>query len=145
MGTTCLSGFLQLHRILPHHPAPVSSFELPTRPYPVRLSHPLGLALQQSLPIIALPLLCSEVSRISLAMARILTIILSTSLALVNAVYAPIRFAETEYFEVATDKIQDLESSFPEILLSVRVAELALNYGKGYDSIHQLCTVSVPA
>jgi hypothetical protein len=93
----------------------LSAFQLSTRPSSVPLSHPLGLASQQSLSIIAMPLLCSEVSRISFAMAHILTIILSTSLARVNAVYAPIRFAETEYIEVATDKIQDLESSFSEI------------------------------
>jgi hypothetical protein len=82
-------------------------------------------------------------------MAHILTVVLSTSLALVNVVYAPIRFAETEYIEVATDKIQDLESSLFEILginpLSVHIAELALSYGKRYDSVRQLCTVSVPS
>jgi hypothetical protein len=101
------------------------------------------------LSIIVLPLLYSEVSRISLAMAHILTIVLSTSLALVNVVYAPIRFVETEYTEVATDKIQDLESSLLEILgfnpLSVHIAELTLSYGKRYYLVRQLCTVSVPS
>jgi hypothetical protein len=58
----------------------LSTFQLSTRPSSVPLSHPLGLASHQSLSIIALPLLCSEVSRISLAMAHILTIVLSTSL-----------------------------------------------------------------
>jgi hypothetical protein len=68
-------------------------------------------------------------------MARILTIVLSTSLALVNVVCAPFRFTVTEGSDMATDTIQNLESSLSEILginpLSVRVAELALNYGKG--------------
>jgi hypothetical protein len=94
----------------------LSAFQLSTRPSSVPLSHPLGLASHQSLSIIALPLLCSEVSRISLAMAHILTIVLSTLLVLGITVYAPVRFAETEYIDVATDKIQDLESSFPEML-----------------------------
>jgi hypothetical protein len=138
MGSTCSSGSsssLVSNLIILH----LSAFQLSTRPSSVPLSHPLGLASHQSLSIIALPLLCSEVSRISLAMAHILTIVLSTSLALINVVYAPIRFAETEYIEVATDKIQDLESSLSEILginpLSVHIAELALNYGKRYDSV----------
>ena len=82
-------------------------------------------------------------------MAHILMVVLSTSLALVIVVYAPIRFAETKYIDVATDKIQDLESSLLEMLgtnpLSVHFAELALSYGKRYDSIRQLCTVSVPS
>ena len=50
---------------------------------------------------------------------------------------------------MATDKIQNLESSPSEILgiipLSVRIAELSLNYGKRYDSVRQLCIVSVPS
>ena len=125
----------------------LSAFQLSTRPSSVPLSHPLGLASHQSLSVIALPLLYSEVSRISLSMAHILTIVLSTSLALVNVVYAPIRFAGTKYIEVATDKIQDLESSLFEILginpLSVHITELTLSYGKRYDSVRQLCTVSV--
>jgi hypothetical protein len=82
-------------------------------------------------------------------MAHILTVVLSTSLALVIVVYAPVRFAETEYIDVATDKIQDLESSLLEMLginpLSVHIAELALIYGKRYDSVRRLCTVSVPS
>ena len=48
-------------------------------------------------------------------MAHIRTVVLSTSLAQVNVVYAPIHFAETEYIEVATEKIQDLESSLSKI------------------------------
>ena len=82
-------------------------------------------------------------------MARILTIILSTFLALVNAAYAPIRFTVTKYSDLATDKIQNLESSSSEILgiipLSEHIVELALNYGKRYDSVRQLCIVSVPS
>jgi hypothetical protein len=82
-------------------------------------------------------------------MAHILTVVLSTSLALVNAVYAPIRFAETEYIEVATDKIQDLESSLSEIFGNQSPActhcGAPLNYGKRYDSVRQLCIVSVPS
>jgi hypothetical protein len=72
-------------------------------------------------------------------MVHILTIVLSTSLALVNAIYALIRFAETKNIEVATDKIQDLESSLFEMLginpLSVHIVELALSYGKRYDLV----------
>jgi hypothetical protein len=68
---------------------------------------------------------------------------------LVIVVYAPVRFAETEYIDMATDKIQDLESSLLEMLgtnpLSVHFAELALSYGKRYDSVRMLCTVSVPS
>ena len=68
-------------------------------------------------------------------MARILTIVLSTLLALVRAVPTPFRFTVTECSDMATDTIQNLESSLSEILginpLSVRVVELALNYGKG--------------
>ena len=82
-------------------------------------------------------------------MAHILTVVLSTSLALVNAVYAPICFAETKYIEVATDKIQDLESSLSKILginpMSVHIAELALNYGKRYNLVRLLCIVSLPS
>jgi hypothetical protein len=84
-------------------------------------------------------------------MAHILTVVLSTSLALVIVVYAPVRFAETKYIDVATDKIQDLESSLLEMLgtnpLSVHFAELSLSYGKRYDSVMlcMLCTVPVPS
>jgi hypothetical protein len=94
----------------------LSSFRLSTRPSSVSHSHPLGLSTHPSLSTTDLPLFCSEVSRIYLAMAHILTVVLSTSLALVNVVYAPICFAETKYIEVATDKIQDLKSSLLEIL-----------------------------
>jgi hypothetical protein len=49
---------------------------------------------------------------------------------------------------MAPDKIQDLESSLLEMLgtnpLSVHFAELALSYSNRYDSVHMLCTVSVP-
>ena len=82
-------------------------------------------------------------------MAHILTIVLRTLLALVIVVYAPIRFAETEYTDVATDKIQDLEFSLLEMLgtnpLSIHFAELALSYSKRYDSVRMLCTVPVPS
>jgi hypothetical protein len=82
-------------------------------------------------------------------MAHILTIVLSTLLALVIVVYAPVRFAETKYIDVVTDKIQDLESSLFEMLgtnpLSVHFAELSLSYGKRYGSVRMLCTVSVPS
>ena len=68
-------------------------------------------------------------------MDRILTIVLSTSLALVNAVCAPFRFTITKCSDMTTDTIENLESSLSEILginpLSVRVVELAPNYGKG--------------
>jgi hypothetical protein len=68
-------------------------------------------------------------------MARILTIVLSALLALVRAVRAPFRFTVTECSDMASDTIQNLESRLSEILginpLSVRVVELALNYGKG--------------
>jgi hypothetical protein len=64
-------------------------------------------------------------------------------------VYASVRFTITEYIDVATDKIQYLESSLLEILginpLSVHFAELALSYGKRYDSVRMSCTVSVPS
>jgi hypothetical protein len=127
----------------------LSAFRLSTRPSSISLSHPLGLSSHQSLSITDLPLLCSEVSRISLAMAHILAIVLSTLLVLGIAVYAPVRFAETEYIDVAPDKIQDLESSLLEMLgtnpLSVHFAELALSYGKRYDSVRMLCTVPVPS
>jgi hypothetical protein len=87
-------------------------------------------------------LLCSEVSWISLAMAHILTVVLSTSLALVIFVSTPVHFAETEYIDVVTDKIQDLESSLFEMLgtnpLSVHFAEFSLRYGKRYDSVRHL-------
>ena len=82
-------------------------------------------------------------------MAHILAIVLSTLLVLGIVVYALVRFTLTKYIDVATDKIQDLESSLLEISainpLYVHFAELALNYGKRYDSVHQLCTVSVPS
>ena len=127
----------------------LSSFRLSMHPSFASHSHPLGFSTHPSLSTIELPLFCSEVSRIYLAMAHILTVVLSTSLALINAVYAPICFAETKYIEVATDKIQDLESSFSEILgfnlLSVHIAELALNYGKRYNSVRQWCIVSIPS
>jgi hypothetical protein len=75
-------------------------------------------------------------------MAHILTVVLSTSLALVIVVSAPVHFAETEYIDVVTDKIQDLESSLFEMLgtnpLSVHFAEFALRYGKRYGSVRQL-------
>jgi hypothetical protein len=75
-------------------------------------------------------------------MAHILTVVLSTSLALVIVVSAPVRFAETEYIDVVTDKIQDLESSLFEMLgtnpLSVHFAEFSLRYGKRYGSVRQL-------
>ena len=68
-------------------------------------------------------------------MARILTIVLSTLLALVNVVCALFRFTVTKCSDMATDTIQNLESSLSEILginpLSVHVVELAPNYGKG--------------
>jgi hypothetical protein len=82
-------------------------------------------------------------------MGHILTVVLSTLLALVIAVYVPVRFAETKYIGVATEKIQDLEFSLLEMLgtnpLSVYFAELALSYGKRYDSIRMLCIVPVPS
>jgi hypothetical protein len=85
-----------------------------------------------------MPLLFLEVSRISLAMAHILTVVLSTLLALVIVVYAPVHFAKTKYIGVATDKIQDLEPSLLEISgtnpLFVHFVELSLRYGKRYDS-----------
>ena len=60
---------------------------------------------------------------------------------LVIIVSAPVYFAETEYFDVVTDKIQDLESSLFELLgtnpMSVHFAEFALRYGKRYDSVRQ--------
>jgi hypothetical protein len=89
-------------------------------------------------------LLCLEVSWIFLAMAHILTVVVSTSLVLVIAVSALVcfavsalvRFAETEYIDVITNKIQDLESSLFEMLgtnpLSLHFVEFALRYGKRY-------------
>jgi hypothetical protein len=89
------------------------------------------------------------VSRISLAMAHILAIVLRTLLVLGIAVSSARLFAETEYIDLATNKIQDLESSLLEMLgtnpLSVHFAELTLSYGKRYDSVHMLCTVPVPS
>jgi hypothetical protein len=68
-------------------------------------------------------------------MARILTIVLSTSLVLVNAVCASFHFTVTKCSDMATDTIQNLESGPSELLgiipLSVHVVELALYYGKG--------------
>jgi hypothetical protein len=94
------------------------------------------------LSTIDLPLLCLEVSRISLAMAHILAIVLSTLLVLGIVVSAARSFAEIEYIDMVTDKIQDLESSLFKILgtnpKSVQFAEFALRYGKRYDSVHQL-------
>ena len=83
----------------------LSTLQLSMRSSSVPLSHPLGLSSHQSLSTTDLPLLCSEVSRISLAMARILTIVLSTSLALVNAECALFRFTVTEGSDMATDTI----------------------------------------
>ena len=61
-------------------------------------------------------------------MSHILSIVLSTLLVLGIVVYALVRFTVTKYSDMATDKIQNLESSLSEILginpLSVRVAEL---------------------
>jgi hypothetical protein len=86
-----------------------------------------------------MPLLCLEVSRISLAMAHILAIVLSTLLVLGIVVSAARSFAEIEYIDMVTDKIQDLESSLFKILgtnpKSVQFAEFALRYGKRYDSV----------
>jgi hypothetical protein len=69
-------------------------------------------------------------------MAHILTVVLSTSLALVIVVYALFCFVETGYIDVVTDKIQDLEPSLFEMLgttpLSVHFVEFALRYGKRY-------------
>ena len=68
-------------------------------------------------------------------MAHILTIVLSTLLVLRITVYAPVHFAETKYIDVATNKIQDLESSLLEMLgtnpLSAHFAELALTMVRG--------------
>jgi hypothetical protein len=109
----------------------------------------LGLSSHQSFSTTYMPLLCSEVSKISLAMAHILAIVLSTLLVLGIAVSSTRLFAETEYIDLATNKIQDLESSLLEMLgtnpLSVHFAELTLSYGKRYDSVHMLCTVTVPS
>lgn len=75
-------------------------------------------------------------------MARIPTIVLSTLLALTIAVSAARPFEETEYIDMVTDKIQDLESSLYKILgtnsKSLQFAEFALRYGKRYDSVRQL-------
>jgi hypothetical protein len=149
MGSTCSSGFLSSLVSNPQilH---LSAFRLSTRPSSVSLSHPLGLSSHQSLSTTDLPLLCSEVSRISLAMAHILTVVLSTLLALVIVVYAPVRFAETEYIDVATDKIQDLESSLFEILginpLSVHILRSSPSaMVRGTIQSAMLCTVSVPS
>jgi hypothetical protein len=75
------------------------------------------------------------------AMAHILIVVLSILPVLVIVVSAPVYFAETEYFDVVTDKIQDLESSLFELLgtnpMSVHFAEFALRYGKRYDSVRQ--------
>ena len=58
-------------------------------------------------------------------------------------------FVETEYIDMALDKIHDLESSLLEMLgtnpLFVHFAELALNYSKRYDLVCMLCTVLVPS
>jgi hypothetical protein len=118
----------------------LSTFQLSTRSSSVPLSHPLGLSSHQSLSTTDLPLLCSEVFRISLSMAHLHTVVLST---------LPVRFVETEYIDMAPDKIQDPESSLLEILgtnpLYVHFAKLTLRYGKRYDSVHMLCTVPVPS
>jgi hypothetical protein len=72
-------------------------------------------------------------------MAHILTVVLRTSLVLVIVVSAPVHFAEIKYIDVVTDKIQDLESSLFEMLvtnpLSVHFAEFSLRYGKRYGSV----------
>jgi hypothetical protein len=56
----------------------------------------------------------------------------------------PVRLAETEYSDMAPDKMQDLESSPLELLgaysLSVHFVELVLSYSKRYDSFHLWCT-----
>jgi hypothetical protein len=118
----------------------LSTLQLSTRSSSVPLSHPLGLSSHQFSSTIGLPLLYSEVSRISLAMAHIHTIVLST---------LPVHFAETEYIGMVPDKIQDLEFSLLEMLgtnpLSVHFAELVLSYSKRYDSVRLLCTVSLPS
>jgi hypothetical protein len=68
---------------------------------------------------------------------------------LVITVYGPVQSTETEYIDAATDKVQDLESSFLELLgaspLSVHFVDLTLSYSKRYDSVRMLCTVSVPS
>jgi hypothetical protein len=139
MVSTCSSGFLKLPRIYSQilH---LSTFQLSTRPTSVPLSHPLGLSSHHSLSTIDLPLLCSEVFRISFVVAHLHTVVLSI---------LPVHFAETEYIDMAPDKIQDLESSLLELLgttpLSIHFAELALSYSKRYDSVCMLCTVSVPS
>jgi hypothetical protein len=75
-------------------------------------------------------------------MAHLLAIVLSTLLVLGIAVSAARSFVETEYIDMVTDKIQDLESSLFKILgtnpKSVQFAEFALRYGKRYDSVRQL-------
>jgi hypothetical protein len=94
----------------------LSTFQPSTCPSSISLSHPLGLSMCQSLSTTDLPLFYSEVSRISLAMAHILVFVQSTLLVLGIVIYAPVRFTVTEYSDMATDKIQNLDSSLLEIL-----------------------------
>ena len=68
----------------------LSALRIPTHP-----SHSRRPSSHHSFSFTDLSLLYSEVSWISLAMAHILTVVLSTSLALVIVVSAPVRFAET--------------------------------------------------
>jgi hypothetical protein len=103
------------------------------------LYHLLGLSSHQSLSTTDLPLLCTEVSRISPAMAHILAIVLSILLVLGIVVSVARSFAETEYIDMIPDKIQDLESGLFEMLgtnpLYVHFAEFSLRYGKRYSSV----------